>query len=144
VNVSAGRFFQLPPYTALGYRDTSRKLVNIKNGLMYIQADHIVSGIDYLPNPNSKLSVEGFWKNYSNYPFSVSDSVALASKGADFGTYGDESLNSKGTGRAYGIEMLYQNKKLLGANVTVSYTLVRSEFKNNGLTGFSVKEFNLH
>jgi hypothetical protein len=60
----------------------------------------------------------------------VSDSVALASKGADFGTYGDEEVWSTGTGHAYGLELLYQNTDLWGANVTLSYTLVRSEFQD--------------
>ena len=74
--------------------------------------------------------MEGFFKHYLHYPFSLTDSVALASEGADFGTYGDEAVKSTGVGRAYGMELFYQNKNLIGADVTVSYTLVRSDFQD--------------
>ena len=56
------------------------------------------------------------------------DSVAIASKGGDFGTFGDEAVVSVGKGHAYGIELLYRNKDLLGFNLVLSYTYVRSEF----------------
>ena len=129
-NFNIGRYFELPPYTALGYRDTLGVLVNKSNNIQYISANHYVTGVDYLPNSNSKLSVEGFFKYYQHYPFSITDSIALANKGADFGTYGDEPLISTGVGRAYGLEVLYQNKDLMGTNITLSYTLVRSEFQD--------------
>lgn len=131
LNFNTGRYFQSPPYTVLGFRDESGKLINKENKITYIQSDHLVAGFDFLPNTKSKLSVEGFYKWYKNYPFSVSDSVALSSKGADFGTFGDEEIISKSEGRAYGLEFLYQTKDLFGVNMILSYTMVRSEFEGN-------------
>jgi len=118
----------------LGFRDETGVLVNKKNRITYIQSDHLVSGFDFLPNPQSKISIEGFYKWYKNYPFSVTDSIALASKGADYGTFGDEEILSKSKGRAYGLEFLYQNKNLIGLNLILSYTFVRSEFEKNNKT----------
>ncbi|MBN2212703.1 MAG: TonB-dependent receptor [Bacteroidales bacterium] len=132
-NFSTGRFYQRPPYTALGYSDNQGILVNKKNGITYISADQVVAGIDFNPDERSKISIEGFIKSYNNYPFSVNDSVALASKGADFGTYGDEELIPAGQGRAYGLEVFGRALDLKGFNVIFSYTLVWSEFKNTGL-----------
>ena len=132
-NFSTGRFYQRPPYTALGFKDNKGNLVNRGNGLTYISADHVVAGIDFSPDEKSKISIEGFYKSYRNYPFSVADSVALASKGADFGTYGDEELISIAEGRTYGIELYGRSLDLEGFNVIFSYTLVWSEFKNKGL-----------
>ncbi|MFO7722991.1 MAG: TonB-dependent receptor [Bacteroidales bacterium] len=132
VNFNTGRFFQLPPYTTLGFRDAQGILVNKSNDLKYIRADHLVGGIEYNRTPNSKLSVEGFWKNYANYMFSVRDSVSLASKGADFGTFGDEEVTSTSDGRAYGLELLLREKSLRGFNIILSYTFVRSEFIERG------------
>jgi hypothetical protein len=129
-NFNTGKYYELPPYTTLGFKDNSGNFINKENGMKYISVAHYVTGFDFLPNVNSKLSLEGFFKYYQHYPFSVNDSVALASEGADFGTYGDEGVRSTGTGRAYGMEFLYQNTDLMGANVTLSYTLVRSEFQN--------------
>ena len=129
LNFNTGRYFQLPSYTTLGYSDGSGTFINKQNNLKYIQADHIVGGIQYLPNKESKISLEGFYKNYSNYPFSLNDSIALANKGADFGTYGDEEVLSIAEGRSYGLELLARHQNLLDFNVVLAYTLVRSEFK---------------
>ena len=126
LNFNTGRFYQMPPYTAMGYKDEEGVMVN-KPVLEYIQSDHIVAGVEWLPDAESKLSVEGFYKKYNNYPFSLIDSISLASKGADFGFFGNEPLESVAEGRAFGAEFLYRNRDLLGTNLTVSYTLVRSE-----------------
>jgi hypothetical protein len=80
-NFSTGRFYQQPPYTSLGYRNTAGVLVNKQNNITYISADHIVAGLEYLPEEQSKITLEGFMKNYSNYPYSIRDSISLASKG---------------------------------------------------------------
>lgn len=76
------------------------------------------------------MTVEGFYKLYSNYPFSVTDSISIASKGGDFGTFGDEEVVPTGKGRAYGFEVLMQEKEWKGINFILSYTFVRSEFLN--------------
>jgi outer membrane receptor for ferrienterochelin and colicin len=128
LNASTGRYYQLPPYTTLGFRDNNGKLVNKDNGLKYIGVDHYVVGVDYYPKPNMKLSFETFFKNYKNYPFSKNDSISLASKGTDFGTYGDEAVTSSSDGRAVGFELLFRDKDIKGFEVIMSYTFVRSEF----------------
>ncbi|HRZ78078.1 MAG TPA: TonB-dependent receptor, partial [Bacteroidales bacterium] len=130
LNANLGRYYQRPPYTTLGYRDASGALVNREAGVKYILADHFVAGVELMPDKNSRLTLEGFYKDYAQYPFSLSDSLAIASKGADFGTFGDEAVDSRGEGRAFGAELYYRNRDLAGFNVILSYTLVRSEFKD--------------
>jgi hypothetical protein len=133
LNFNTGRFYQMPPYTSLGFRlDKNGPLLNKENNLRYISADHLVGGIEYQRNSNSRFTVEGFYKNYRNYPFSVVDSISIANKGADFGTYGDEEVVSTSKGRAYGLELLVQERDLAGFNIILAYTLVRSEFQNVG------------
>jgi hypothetical protein len=126
LNFNTGRFYQMPPYTAMGYLDEEGVMVN-KPGIEYIQSDHFVAGVEWLPDKESKMSVEGFYKKYNNYPFSLIDSISLASKGADFGFFGNEPVESIAEGRAFGAEFLYRNRDLFGTNLTISYTLVRSE-----------------
>ena len=130
LNFNTGRYYQRPPYTAMGYKDENNVLINKSNGLKYIQSNHVVAGIEYLPNEKSKFTVEGFYKKYRDYPFSVRDSIALASKGGDFGTFGDEELLSISDGRTYGFEVLAREKDIKGFNIIVSYTFVRSEFQD--------------
>ncbi|MGM0667767.1 MAG: TonB-dependent receptor plug domain-containing protein, partial [Bacteroidota bacterium] len=134
-NFNTGRYVQLPPYTTMGYADEDGTFVNRENGLRYIRSDHIVAGFEYLPDEAIQLTLEGFYKRYSDYPYSVRDSIPLASRSADFGTFGDEEVLSVSEGRAYGIELLGRLKNFRGSNLVLSYTLVRSEFKGPG-TGY--------
>ena len=41
---NVGRYYQLPSYTTLGYRDTEGNLVNKDNDLKYIRSDHYIAG----------------------------------------------------------------------------------------------------
>lgn len=130
LNFNTGRYYQRPPYTAMGYKNSDDILINKSNGLEYISSDQYVIGLEFSPTANSIISVEGFLKNYFDYPFSITDSISLATKGADFGTFGDEELVSISEGRAYGFEVLGRSQNLLGFNTILSYTYVRSEFKD--------------
>ncbi len=130
LNFNSGRFYQRPPYTALGYSDANGLLVNKENGITYIRADHLVGGIELRPSRNSIITLEGFYKLYGNYPFSLQDSISLASKGGDFGTFGDEALKSLSRGRTYGFEVYAKSKDLLGFNTILSYTYVISQSKD--------------
>lgn len=130
LNFNAGRYFQLPAYTTMGYRLPDGELLNRTNRLRYIQADHFVAGIDYRRNEKSKLTVEGFYKFYNHYPFSLHDSVSLASKGADFGVAGNEGVVPISKGKAWGAELYYREKLSRVFDVTVSYTWVRSSFED--------------
>ncbi len=131
VNATAGIYSQLPTYTILGYRDVENSLVNKNNGLKYIQANHWVSGFEFSPNSSSKISVEGFYKKYKNYPFSIRNQISLANLGADFGVVGNEEVTSTSEGRAYGFEFFAQKKSFSGLYGILSYTYVVSEFKDN-------------
>ena len=131
LNATAGIYSQLPTYTILGFRDAENNLVNKNNGLKYIQANHWVSGFEFAPNNSSKISVEGFYKTYKNYPFSVRNQISLANLGADFGVVGNEEVTSTSEGRAYGFELFAQKKSYAGFYGILSYTFVVSEFKDN-------------
>ncbi|HCE54749.1 MAG: TonB-dependent receptor [Lutibacter sp.] len=131
LNATAGIYSQLPTYTILGYRDAENNLVNKNNGLKYIQANHWVSGFEFTPNNSSKISVEGFYKTYKNYPFSVRNQISLANLGADFGVVGNEEVISTSEGRSYGFELFAQKKSYAGLYGILSYTYVVSEFKDN-------------
>jgi outer membrane receptor for ferrienterochelin and colicin len=129
INFSTGRYYQLPPYTALGYSNPAGIFINRQNNLKYMVADHIVAGLELIPSENMQFTLEGFYKNYSHYPFSVRDSVPLSSKSAGYGIFGDEELLSISNGRAYGFELLGRFKEFRKINLVFSYTYVRSEFK---------------
>lgn len=130
LNANTGRYFQLPAYTTLGFKNSEGRLQNKENNLKYIAADHYIAGFQYQSNPDISTTIEGFYKNYQNYPFSVRDSLVLATKGADFGVIGDEEVLSIGLGRAYGFEISNRTKLSNEFNLIFSYTFVNSQFKN--------------
>jgi hypothetical protein len=129
LNFNTGRYYQLPPYTTLGFKQND-VLVNKENNLKYILADHLIGGLEYRPRQTVLFTVEGFWKGYKDYPFSVKDQISLANKGADYGVVGDEEVLSQSEGRAYGAEFQARVNAASGFNFNLSYTLVRSEFLN--------------
>ena len=129
LNLNTGRYFQLPAYTTLGYQQNN-EFVNKNNRLKYISVDHFIGGLEFKPASAVQFSLEGFMKNYRNYPFSVRDQISLANKGADYGVIGDEEVTSTSKGRAYGAEFQARISSAKGYNLNLSYTLVRSEFQD--------------
>lgn len=129
-NFNTGIYFQLPTYTVLGYRDETG-FVNQQNNIKYIRNKQLVGGLRYdWDERNTVVSVEGFWKDYDRYPFSVDKQIALANLGTNFGVIGNEEITSTATGHAYGAEVLYQQKLYKGFYGIVAYTWVRSEFSD--------------
>ena len=129
-NFNTGIYYQLPAYTTLGFKDNNGTLINKQNNLKYIQAKHIIGGFEYNPAPAWRLTLEGFYKLYDNYPVSKNDSINLANKDGDFGVIGAEEVYSNGQGRAYGVELFNQYSTKNGFSSILSYTYVISEFKN--------------
>lgn len=139
VNMNVGRYYQLPPYTVMGYRDSLNNLVNKGNKITYIQSDHMIAGLEFNPNKFSKITLEGFYKTYDHYPFLLRDSISIANLGGDFGVIGNEPATSTSNGKSYGIELLMQQKLSATIYGILSYTYVRSEFsdKNDALVSSS-------
>ncbi|NTW31689.1 MAG: TonB-dependent receptor [Bacteroidetes bacterium] len=133
ISSSVGSYFKLPVYTSLGYRDSSNTLKN-KN-VKYIKSIHYVAGFQYLFSDDLRFTLEGFYKDYRNYPVSDLSGISIANLGSDFAPVGNEKINSIGKGRAYGFELYSQKKLTKKVFAVVSYTFVRSEFagKNNKL-----------
>ncbi|MGB5436880.1 MAG: TonB-dependent receptor [Maribacter sp.] len=129
VNGSIGRYFKIPPYTILGFRDTENELIN--QNVDYTQSDHVVLGLQHYFSPSSTISLEGFYKRYEDYPVSIRDGVSLANKGGGFEVLGSEPIETVGKGRSYGAELQFQQKLSNNFYGIFSYTWFYSEF-----TGF--------
>nr|WP_299389396.1 TonB-dependent receptor [Allomuricauda sp.] len=129
INGSLGRYYKLPPYTILGFRDNDGNLVN--QNVNYTLSDHMVLGVQHYFNPSSSISLEGFYKRYDDYPVSVLNRVSLANKGAGFEVLGSEDVETIGQGRSYGAELQFQQKLSKNFYGIFAYTWFFSEF-----TGF--------
>ena len=123
-----GLYYQLPSYTALGFKGEEGEYVN--RHLDYISVSQESLGLSWTPNENMDLSVEGFYKLYGHMPFSLSDQIPLSCKGNDYGTIGNEALSSEAKGRSYGVELMFKWLLTQKLNLSSSLTIFKSEFKD--------------
>ncbi|MCE8586395.1 TonB-dependent receptor [Bacteroides fragilis] len=126
---NAGLYYQLPPYTGLGFKNNNGKLVN--KYLRYMRVSQESIGLSWRPRNTFELSIEGFYKKYDKIPFSIVDGIPLACKGNDYGVIGNEALSSTSQGRAYGAEILMKWLIAKKLNLSSSFTLFKSEYRNN-------------
>ncbi len=128
-NFNTGIYYQLPPYTILGYQEDGA-FVNRENGIRFIRNTHLVGGLEFNTASSSKITLEGYYKNWNNYPFLLRDSVSLANLGGDFGVVGNEPAVPTSNGRSYGMEFLFQQRLYKGFYGILAYTLGWSEFED--------------
>ncbi len=128
-NFNSGIYYQLPPYTILGYQEDG-VLVNKNNGIRFVRNQHLVAGLEYNTAANSKITIEGYYKYYNDYPFLLRDSLTLANLGGDFGVLGNEPVIPRSDGRTYGLEVLVQQRLYKGFYGILAYTLGWSEFQD--------------
>jgi outer membrane receptor for ferrienterochelin and colicin len=134
INASVGRYYKIAPYTILGYKDYLGNYVN--KDAAYIRGDQINAGIEFVPFKATRITVEGFYKLYRNYPVSNRDSISLANVGGDFGVIGNEDITSTGRGKSYGVEVCFQQKFIKNFYGILAYTFYYSRF-----TGFNTSNY---
>jgi hypothetical protein len=111
INASFGRYYQAPSYIWLVSNPVNRQL-------RYIGVNQFVFGIDHLLRSDTKVSLEGYLKKYSDYPASTTQPyLVLANTGAGYGgsqesfaSFGLDPLISAGRGTTYGVEFFLQKK----------------------------------
>lgn len=128
-NASAGLYHQLPPLTALSYRDADGNMVNKE--LDYMRVISAAAGADWKLRDRLFIGLEAFYKQFLDIPLSVATSVPLTCIGADYGSIGEEPLVSSAQGRSYGAELLV--RWLIPDKVTLigSATLYKSEYRSS-------------
>ena len=110
-STSIGQYHQAPSYIWLVANPANRNL-------NYVTVNQYVAGVEYLLRSDVKISLEGYIKNYSDYPASVARPyLVLANTGAGFGgsqdgyaSFGLDPLVSNGNGKARGLELFLQKK----------------------------------
>ena len=127
---NAGLYYQLPPYTALGFKNNNGLYAN-KYALRYMQVSQGSVGLNWRKGDTFEVSVEGFYKDYDKIPLSVADGIPLTCKGNDYGVIGNELLTSTSQGRSYGAELLLKWLIAKKLNLASSFTLFKSEYRTD-------------
>ena len=128
VSGSTGLYYELPPLTSLGFRKNG-DLVN--RALEYMRVFSSAVGAEYRLRESLAVSLEGFYKLYSQVPLSLSDNIPLTCKGNDYGVTSNEVLISTAQGRAYGAELSARWQIANKINLVGAFTLYWSEFRSN-------------
>ena len=128
-NANVGQFTQLPSYTILGYRNAAGALDN-QDRVKYIRNRMVAAGLQYNKVKDTRITLEGFYKQYANYPLALNDSISLGNLGTDFAVVGNEPVSSVCDGRAYGMEFLLQKRSRSGLYGILAYSLSWSEFSD--------------
>lgn len=126
VSASVGSYFKIPVYTSLGYKDTLGIYAN--KSLKYINAIHYTIGTQFIPRNDLRITLDAFYKQYRNYPVSLTTGISLADLGTDFSPVGTDALTSTGKGRVYGVEAYIQQKLVKRLFYILSATVYKSEF----------------
>jgi Carboxypeptidase regulatory-like domain/TonB-dependent Receptor Plug Domain len=128
-NASTGIYYQSPDYLWITADPRNKDL-------KFMQAIHYVAGIEHLFTPELRLSVEAYYKDYSNYPVSVLVPTYVLISG---GTENGPNLLlgqavSEGVGFSRGIDVSL-HKKLTGNGFygMINYSLAESHV--TGLEG---------
>ncbi|MFZ4620874.1 MAG: TonB-dependent receptor [Bacteroidota bacterium] len=111
LTASIGQYHQAPSYIWLVANPANKNL-------KYVAVTQYVVGTEYLLRSDVKISLEGYIKDYADYPASTARPyLVLANTGAGFGgsqdgyaSFGLDPLTSAGSGQAHGLELFLQKK----------------------------------
>jgi hypothetical protein len=111
LTMSIGRYYQPPSYLWLATNPFNR-------GLSRIGVNQIILGLQHIISEDLQVSLEGYYKQYFNYPTSLNHPyLIMANTGSEaggmgegFASFGLDSLVSCGRGFSRGIEFSMQKK----------------------------------
>lgn len=122
LNAAYGIYHQAPPLLWLVAYDQNKDLKQMKT-------EQFVTGIEYYPSPDIKITVEYFEKQYSDYANSVlNPPVTYANAGAEYYTLGLEPLVPVSDGQARGVEFFVQKKLTNGLYGMFNYSFSKINF----------------
>jgi len=125
-SLAYGTFYQSPSYVWLVANDQNRNLKDINS-------KHYIAGIEYLFSPDLRMTLEAYYKDYSDYPVStIRPYLILANNGGNFektDQFGLEPLVSAGTGYSKGIEFFMQKSLTKNFYGTISFSLFEAKYK---------------
>jgi hypothetical protein len=140
VKGSLGIYYQSPSYVWM-VNDFNRDLKALRN-------DMAILGLDYLIQDDLRMSVETFYKDYSDLPTGttrdVNDYIVITNTGTtyggredDFQSFGYFPMVSTAYGNAYGFELLFQKK----FSEVPCYGQVSFAYSNSRLTAGNGKTY---
>lgn len=122
ISLYYGLFHQTPPYIWLSADESAKNLKIMK-------CQHYIISFEHLFTEDLKLTIEAYYKKYSNIPTSKSSPHIIASnEGTKYGPFLMTNLTSNGNGFSKGIEFSLQKKLLNKIYGMLSYSNSKTRF----------------
>ncbi len=125
LNGAYGEFYQQLPAFLMAQRNEYKHLKDP-------HAVHYIIGAEYLPAPDTRLTLEVYYKKYDGFPVSAADPAKfIVDDGRSmnfFRHYG--ALSDKGKARSRGVELLLQKKLAKDFYGLVSASYFRSHYRD--------------
>lgn len=121
LNASAGIFHQNLPLLLLSQNNANKDLSDP-------YATHYIAGIEHLLSSDTKLVIEAYQKDYSNFPIDPDQSGVFVIDDNFFNNY--ENLQDDGQALSRGVEMILQKKLAESIYGLASATYFRSRYKS--------------
>jgi hypothetical protein len=124
LNVSGGVFRQDLPLVLLAQQDENAHLAQPK-------ALHLVGGVEHYFADDTRLTLEGYWKDYRDFPVDPAEPglFVMDEQAYRYGFFfNHEELVSDGKARARGVELLLQKKLARGFYGLAAASFSRAEY----------------
>ncbi len=129
LNAAAGIYNQTMPIVLLSQQESNRNLNNPR-------AYHYVLGFEQLLSDDTRLTVEGYYKWYENFPMNVEQPEMFIIDEMIYNNwfFYHENLRDDGNARSYGVEATVQKKLRAGVYGLLSGAWFRSQYEDlNGI-----------
>lgn len=124
-NANLGQYSQLPPAIIQAANSSQGRRQDLASALVRQAA----AGVEYQNGQTYRVSIEGYYKGYSRYPFLLEDQISYANGIGSYVAVGDQASTPTSEGRAYGLEIFLQQKLKGKYWWMASYHLGKAEFQ---------------
>ena len=124
-NANLGQYSQLPPAIIQAANTSQYRWQDLASALVRQAA----AGVEYQNGQTYRVSIEGYYKGYSRYPFLLEDQISYANAIGAYVAVGDQASTPTSQGRAYGLEVFLQQKLKGKYWWMASYHLGKAEFQ---------------
>ncbi len=125
---SAGLYYQLPPYTALGFKEANAW---VNKSLHYMRVGAFSAGAGWRLRDRLIVSVEGFYKRTATCRCRSRTGFRSRARATTTAWWATRSYVSSAQGRAYGVEAMARWQIPGKVNLVGSVTLFRSEYRRD-------------
>lgn len=134
ISFGAGMHSQLQPLYSYFVQTLKQdgSYYETNNKLGFTKSNHLVLAYDKSVGKNGRIKIETYYQQISNVPVEINkSSFSMLNAGANFDNPNTDSLQNKGTGYNYGIELTVERSLSKGFYFLISNSIFESKYKGS-------------